>query len=403
MKYSLFITSVILGILILWGCEELDHGPTGDDGIAPGKVTVGEIENLPGGAIINFTASTDVDVLYVQAIFNDDKGIEREVKASASVGSLMIEGFGGTGNYDVDLYAVDRSENKSEPATTIISPLEAPVNQIFPTLTASVDYGGVKVAYENETNAEVSLNVTVFDSLQNRMVYKESFFTSQTAGSYSFRGYESEKTMFGIYVEDKWGNTSDTLFTELWPIPDDYLDKGKFSIFRISGDEDWNQWGFSASQMWNDVWSSQWDCGSTNFGSLPMHLTIDLGVVAKLSRFKMYQRGGYELYKHGNPKRFKIFGIKDINSLPPFDPENPNAGWTLLKDCTSFKPSGSPLGIETGEDIAFQEKGEDFEFDVQYLQEVRYVRFEIDETWGGLELVVIGELAFWGDIIESEL
>lgn len=392
---------LMTALLVLGACEPDQHHPNGNDGIPPGPVTVNAVENRSGGAFILFTAPTDTDVLYVKAAFTDDKGKARDVKVSATVDSLVIEGFGSTGEFEVNLYAVDRGENASEPVLVIISPLESQVDLIFPTIRGEVDYGGLKVSYENEGRAEVSLNLTMFDENHGTWNYKESFFTSQASGSYSFRGYKGIKTKFGVYVEDRWGNLSDTAFFEVTPIPDEYLDKSLFSVFRISGDKDFNDYGFNEKQMWDNRWSDQWNCGHTDFTPLPHHLTIDLGVNVKLSRFKLYQRGGSELYKHGNPKHFKIYGTLDVNDLPPHNDALPNEGWTLLKDCYSFKPSGLPIGQTTAEDHEFQNKGEDFEFDVDNLVEVRYIRIENLETWGDQIVTVIGELSFWGEISES--
>ena len=73
----------------------------------------------------------------------------------------------------------------------------------------------------------------------------------------------------------------------------------------MPGDESFSEYGFSANQIWDGYWSNQWNCGHTNFLPLPHQLTLDLGQTAKLNRFKLYQRGGSELYKHGNQKGLK--------------------------------------------------------------------------------------------------
>lgn len=400
-KIQAVALSLLLGLN--WGCEDVTHSPYGDDSQAPGKVIVDQVKNTNGGAVIYFSSPADVDVLYVKAEFKDNNGKQREVKTSALLDSLVIKGYGATGDFPVSLYAVDRNENASEATNTTISPLEAPVNLVFPTLTGRVDYGGIKVTYANELQAELSINVTVLDSAQQKMVYRESFFTSQKSGNYSFRGYKSVDTKFGVYLEDRWGNVSDTAYYVVKPIPDEFLDKAKFSLFRIQNDKTLNEHGFSASQLWDGKWSDQWNGGHSDFSTpLPHYITIDLGQKAKLSRFKLYQRGGYELYRHGNPKHFKIYGTLDVNDLPAYDASAPNAGWTFLKECHSIKPSGLPLGQESAEDHEFQDKGEDFEFDPENLVEVRYVRLEILENWGGMDVTVIGELSFWGEITDTD-
>ncbi len=404
MKYqSIIIPLGILGIFLLGACETPEGPrPNGDDEIAPGLVTVDEVVNISGGAVIYYTPPEDVDLLYIKAAFTDNRGIDREVKSSAANDSLLIQGLGEVKEYQVHLSAYDRVENQSEASTTTITPLEPPVRLIGPSLTGEVDYGGIKVFYENSMRAEVSLNMLVEDSLTGGMRYTESFLTSQESGSYSFRGYPPVKTRFGVYVEDRWENKSDTTYFEITPIPDDYVDKGDISVFKIQGDEDFEQFGHSAEEMWDDRWSDQWNTGHTDFAPLPHYLTLNLGVNVELSRFKLYQRGGDELYKHGNPKHFRVYGTLDVNDLPPYDPQDPNAGWTLLGEFHSFKPSGLPVGQFSSEDVEFQDKGEDFEFDVDNLVEIRYIRLEVIETWGNLNLTVIGELSFWGNISEQQ-
>ena len=48
--------------------------------------------------------------------------------------------------------------------------------------------------------------------------FKESFYTSQKNSSYSFRGCDSVDTTFVIYVEDQWGNQTETKTFEITPL-----------------------------------------------------------------------------------------------------------------------------------------------------------------------------------------
>lgn len=401
MKNKLILLFTVIGVVFMCSCESDDeHKPHGADGNAPGEPVINEVIPTPGGAIIYYSAPEDIDVLYIQAVFTDNKNRLREVKSSPSNDSLVIEGLGEVAEYNIGVSAVDRGENESNVTEVKVTPLTPPVRLISPSLVGEVDYGGIKVSYENPSRAEVSLNI-VSENESGEMIYRESFFTSQLQGSYSFRGYSAVRTRFGVYVEDRWENVSDTTYFEVTPIPDEFLDKDNFSVFKIQGDEDFNDYGFNEGQMFDNRWDDQWNCGHTAFLPLPHQLTIDLGTTVKLSRFKLYQRGGDAYFAHGNPKHFKIYGTLDINDLPPYDPQNPHAGWTLLKDCHSFKPSGLPLGQVTAEDIEYARKGEDFEFDVDNLVEVRYIRIENIESWGQ-EVTVIGELSFWGEITSQQ-
>jgi hypothetical protein len=266
-------------------------------------------------------------------------------------------------------------------------------------MVGSQDFGGINIAYQNPTRAEVSLNMSTIDEDGN-IVFRESFYTSQADSYYSFRGYDPIPTVFIIYVEDKWGNQTATRSFEITPLEDIFLDKAFWAIESMPGDESFSEYGFTANQIWDGYWSNQWNCGHTNFLPLPHQLTLDLGQVAKLNRFKLYQRGGSELYKHGNPKRFEIYGRLNLDNLPIYDPDDPGDGWIFLGYFESFKPSGLPPGSNTAEDYEFQDNGEDFVFDFEAQQhEIRFIRFVNIESWNNQMVTVIGELSFWGSLI----
>ena len=337
--------------------------------------------------------------MYVKAAFEDENEIEREVIVSAVIDSLSIVGFAEEGTYPVEVFAVDRGENQSAPTIVNISPLEAPIHAILNSMEGTQDFGGINISYLNPTRAEVSLNMSILDDDGN-LVFRESFYTSQANSSYSFRGYDPVPTTFVIYVEDRWGNQTATRSFEVIPLEDIFLDKAYWAIQSMPGDESFSEYGFSANQIWDGYWSNQWNCGHTNFLPLPHQLTLDLGQTAKLNRFKLYQRGGSELYKHGNPKRFKIYGRENLDGLPIYDPDDPGDGWIYMGDFESFKPSGLPPGSNTAEDYEYQDNGEDFVFGYDARQyNIRYIRFVNVESWNNQMVTVIGELSFWGSVI----
>ena len=397
-KINICTRYLLICVLLILGCSEEERGAYGSDEIPPDAVEINSVENKPGGAIIKFTPPTNEDLLYIRGAYSDENGISKQVIVSSVIDTLSIIGFGQAGDYNVDVTAIDTNDNESVAVSTTISPLEAPIHAILESIEGAQDFGGINISYLNPTRAEVSLNMSILDQDGNQ-VFKESFYTSQANSSYSFRGYDPNPTTFIIYVEDRWGNKSITKTLESTPLEDVFLDKGFFSIQQMPGDESFSEYGFSANQMWDGSWSSQWNCGHTNFLALPHQLTINLGQLARLNRFKLYQRGGTELYKHGNPKRFQIYGRENLDNLPIYSPSNPGDGWILLGEFESFKPSGLPPGSNTEEDYLFQDNGEDFVFDSNIQQyNIQYIRFVNLETWNNQMVSVIGELSFWGSV-----
>lgn len=392
------ILSFISFSILMIGCSEDKHEPNGSDNIPPGKVVINSIINRPGGAVINFTPPTDLDLLYVKGKYFNEKNENKEVIVSSYIDSLNINGFGLAGDYEVQVTALDLGNNESVPVTAEISPLEAPIHTILESIEGVQDFGGVNISYDNPTRASVSLNMSI-ENDNGDIVFKESFYTSQSDSSYSFRGYDAEPTIFVIYVEDRWGNQTVRKKLEITPLEDVFLDKQLFSIVSMPGDESFSEYGFSANQIWDGSWSNQWNCGHTNFLSLPHQLSIDLGQNVKLNRFKLYQRGGSELYKHGNPKEFRLYGRENLDNLPIYDPNNPGDGWIFLGEFESFKPSGLPPGSNTEEDYLFQDNGEDFVFSLEARKKnIRYIRFVNDRSWNNQMVTVIGELSFWGGV-----
>ena len=180
---------LIIFVLLLACVDDSAHGPYGSDNIPPGMVTIDDVINTPGGAIIYFTPPADDDLLYVKASFSDENQIDREVIVSSVIDSLNIVGFAEQGDYPVEVVAVDRGENESEAVVINISPLEAPIHAILNSMVGSQDFGGINIAYQNPTRAEVSLNMSTIDEDGNS-VFRESFYTSQADSYYSFRGYD---------------------------------------------------------------------------------------------------------------------------------------------------------------------------------------------------------------------
>lgn len=395
------ISNVIWVILLLMSCnEEFTHGPIGHpDNTIPQPVSnLRVLKNTPGGAIITYEVLNDVDIQYVKAVYKNSKGIESEVKGSAYVNTLEIKGLGDTLARKVKVYAVNKKENVSEPVEVTINPMTPPVVKIFQSLQYEPAFGGFALQFKNVDRGDVSLNVLYKDTLTNNMNYYQSFYTSLAEGVYNVRGLPAKHNQFGVYVRDRWENSSDTIYFSLTPWPESLLDKKLFKSLYLSGDVAWTGWGGRPEYAFDDV------LVMTNYAhtdyplAFPHRYSLDLGVTAKISRFKMYQRPGETvLYEHGNPKRYRIYAR--ATNPASGNPDDVFDGWTLVMECNSFKPSGLPPGQNSVEDIEYSAAGEEYEFP-RSLEPVRYIRFEFLESWSGMECTIIGEFTFWGQVIE---
>lgn len=150
----------MLLILVFTSCSEEDIlSPLENNQVPPGTVENVRVENLPGKVRLTYTLPEDKDLLYVVAKYELENGTEVEVKSSYYNNSMLLEGFAGQSDRNVNLYAVNRSEIESEPVIVTVSPLEAPIFDVFESLEVSPDFGGIKINSRNNTNEDIALLV----------------------------------------------------------------------------------------------------------------------------------------------------------------------------------------------------------------------------------------------------
>lgn len=398
--HAVKVFSIVWFFLFLFtACKENQIGPMDkSDDTPPGSVTDVTVENLPGAAVVSYDLPEDSDLLYVEAVYQINNETTREARSSLFNNSLSVVGFGDTLQHDVKLYAVDRSENESEPVTVTVEPLTPPVVSVSQSLDVQDDFGGINVAFHNENEADIVILAITKDDTGD-WISAGDLYTSRREGDFNVRGFEAEPRTFGIYVRDRWKNYSDTLFVEATPLFEIELDKSRFQELQLPGDAEAFSGIWGMNNIWNDdiidafVTSRDVEKG----GGLPITVTMDLGIQVKLSRMKIWQRFGGNnqyLYQQSNYKHVEIWGSNNPAGDGSFD------GWTKLTDFESFKPSGFPGGEFSNEDLEYAQAGEDVGFPTD-APAVQYIRFRVIETWAaapGSEgaNMSIGEVTFWG-------
>ncbi|MGQ8336967.1 DUF4959 domain-containing protein [Sunxiuqinia sp. A32] len=399
MKKIYFIIA-ILNMVLFIGCDENVLEPISDDNMAPGKVEVVQVTPLNGGFEVEYTLPGDKDLMYVKAEYDLAGGVTGEVKVSYFDNKLTVLGFGDTSERTVKLYAIDRAENQSEAVEFTASPLTPPVRLIQDSLRIISDFGGAKFTWVNRTAAPIAIEIFAEDSITHELVKVNTVYTSQVKSKFSIRNMESVPTKFGAVVRDRWDNVSDTIYPiggVLTPLYEERLDKTKMRKIILDSDTRWDAWGFRYENLYDDDFNST---GHTQGDHpWPQIFTVDLGVKAALSRFRVYQRGPNDqgwFFAHGNPKTYDVYGAAEL----PADP-NDLSQWQKLRPlCVSVKPSG--LTENTDEDIQHGLNGDEYDFDqVENPSEIRYFRFVVWETWDGAGYVDFNELTWWGNIIEE--
>ncbi len=383
MKHYLFLTIIFL----TFACKEEPIGQQPIDNVPPGAVSDVKIENTSGGAILTYELPKDEDLLYVKAVYFLKEGVQSESRSSMYSDTLKIAGFGDTQQREVSLIAVDRSRNESEPVIVTIQPLEPAVISIGRTLNMVEDFGGVCAYWNNPTRAEVSV-VLLKEDHNNEYVPIETFYSTMVDGEGAKRGMDTIAVKFGIFVQDRWENRSETKYFTVTPLYETRFDPLKFKEIILPTDERYD-WGWVMPWLWDGKVNTGFHT-SIGTGRWPHWFTFDLGIVGKVSRLITYQRTGTYLYAAGNIKTFEIWGCTELDPTGAWD------NWTFLGEFKSIKPSGLPLGTTSAEDVAYAAAGEEYTFSPMNPK-VRYIRVKVTENWSGTDYLHIMEMHFYGD------
>jgi hypothetical protein len=378
------------GVLMLSSCDKVElRNSLEDDTVAPGPVTDVTYDALPGAATIRYSLPADNDVLYVIGEYEIKPGVNYNVKSSYYNNSLTVVGFGTTNEYNVNLYAVDRSGNRSEKKTVTVKPLSPPVQTAFATLDYVQGFGGIYLTFENAAKANLVANVLIKDEHGDWKEY-DKYYTALPMGSYSVRGLDAVPTTFGISIYDRWENRSDTLIQEITPIYEAELNTARFKQLALPGDAT-NLWNMT--MLWDGIPDNNGGFASSE--SFPKHFQFNLGTKTKLSRFKLW--GVYtqdRFYLSGNVREFELWGSDNPDPQGSFD------GWELIGTYTVIKPSGLPEGELSADDRAIALAGIDFDVSPD-APPATYLRVNILSTFGAPRNASVGdawirELKFWG-------
>jgi hypothetical protein len=235
----------------------------------------------------------------------------------------------------------------------------------------------------------------------------QSFMIDNPNAKFSVRGLPSKPMRFSAYLEDRWGNKTDTKTYTLTPMFEEALDKTLWREFKLPSDFqitlENNYPGYIFVGIFDDVicpWNAWRNTFIPEINSFPSTFTIDLGVEARLSRFNMVTWWQFLYTSH--PKEFEVYGATSRN---PGD-DLTGGDWTLIGKFESWKPSGDDPFVVTEEDQNYAWPGGE-NFDVKASEEqpnpyfpVRMVRFRIMKAWTDRPRYSIDELFIWGEIIK---
>jgi len=390
--YRINLLLMLFAVLMI-ACSEDERWQYAIDNIAPGQVSNVVVENVAGGAIITYTTPNDDDLLYVKVVYQMSDGSIVEQKSSAYTPKIVVEGLGVSKKQTVQLICGDRSGNESTPYLVDIEPMDAPIYEVQKSINIEVDFGGIRITWDNPLRANIVLTIYVLDE-NNNFIEVQNVYSNSSTGRFSLRGFPSEETTFAVSLRDRWENKTDMLSGTFTPLFEEQLDRLKFGRWNPPGIPYIALGGWDLQYIWNGLltnpgYSTSWDV------TLPHSITFNLGQMAQLNRIKVFQRWDPYPYVFSgyNVKRFQLWASPHPNVTQDF------ATWLFLGDFTSEKPSGLPLGQVTEEDIAYALEGEDYIIENNNTTPVQYIRIHILETFdGGVNIAQLLQVEFYGQI-----
>jgi len=394
----------------LYSCKESEgfNEVVSTDMTKPGALTGVKVENLAGAAVISYVLPNSENLLYVQAEYRINSRTVRQSKSSYYSDTIRVDGFEKSEDYEVTLYAVSRANVKSDPVQVRVRPATPSYLAVYPTVQLQADFGGVNVTASNPAKKPIGVIVISNDKTTGKMLPIEQFYTEAETINFSVRGFDTLKRDFGVYVTDRWGNISDTLYKSISPIFEIMVPKAQFSEYRLPSDSPLGaiSLGWNTTRLWDNNTSDPGWHTEAGYGKPLQLCTFDMGVLTKLSRYKIWERGeayGNDYsYNHGNPKAWTLWGSA---KAAPTDIELPvtSAKGTVVGDWINLgnfncppPPSGNAPGQTTPADLAAVKAG--FEFNIALdIPKVRFIRLAVNSTWGNADFAHVMELSFWGN------
>jgi hypothetical protein len=360
----------------------------------PGVATILGQEPIAGGVIVTYQIPKTEDILSVKAVYTLSNGRTYEAVSSYYENTLTIKGFNDEKEHTARVYVVNRAQELSDPVTVTFTPLESPLNKVIKSFQIIPDFGGANFSWTNKDREPVTFEFIAQDSLGQMLV--QNVYTSELDSvSRSLRGYDAKPWRFAAIAIDNYGNQSDSIFPPsiITPLFEERMNKTKMTVMRLGNDASYTNWEGMDYYLIDD---DKGTFGHSPSSSLPAPFTIDLGVMAKLSRIVFFNRNyGDSYYSHGNPKKMEVFVCFRTPSSSGDWSE-----WTKIMDAEQIKPSGSAGTTMTDEDLIYAEEGFEFSFPID-MEPVRYVRVTVLETWTGATFCHPAEVDVYGEVISN--
>jgi len=223
-------------MMIMIGCEEAKrYEISGNDNTPPGRPIFIDSEPFPGGARVFFRPPSDEDVLLIEAAYLNALGKTVRFSASYFAGSLDVYGFGSEGEHTIEMYAVDRTGNRSASIRETVTALEPPVATMAKSVQVMPSFASMLLKWYNLWMEPLYVSVDI-SYIQNGTRYDHSVVLATSANQSETRSidglnlFNNEPVSVKVTVRDKYHNTVEAEETSIMLLSDGLLGKTGWSL-----------------------------------------------------------------------------------------------------------------------------------------------------------------------------
>ncbi len=390
------IVILTLASLVIVACKEEEE----QDSVAPGQVSNVQIIPTSGGAILTYDAPSDVDLLFVKASYINSLGQEMFKVCSYYDNQIEIEGYNDTLQHQVQIVAVDRSNNESAPVVVTIKPSKSHIELVKENMVLSADFGGVRMVWENSSQKRLYVHFSYVDTNGNQVVRYIS--SSREFEKVVMRDMDTIRKEFFVQIEDFYGNKTDKVSKGSFsPLYEEKIPKSAWALV-TNMSADGNAWEGRTINLWDDVVDTKESSTDNSYAMLsrsrnggqlnyPLNFVIDLNASVVVNRFVVWQRA----FWYGQDAKYFYYQSENIKSFTLYT-SNDKLTWTPIGEFSIDDPKDEG-GAVSDEAIADAIDGHEFELD-EFTTPFRYLKFAITGNFGSEEYVNVSELTLFGAI-----
>jgi hypothetical protein len=402
MKFFKNILMLIFVIAAFYACKEEGRYEPKATGNPPGPVSNVTYKPTYGGAVLYYTIPNNEDLLQIEAEYTNENNQTILFTSSFYNDSLSIFGFSDVKEYNVNIYAVNRSKVRSQVVNVKVTPLEPAYSRVAKSIIVQPGFSSLVVSWQNELQQNINVYVDVS--------YTQSGTTTSFTTVFSSNLTEDKRFVNDLYltpdipvsvkvrVKDSYGNiTGDVNKGQLSLLEDMKIPKNKWMLPNPNdsiggvpmcfGDglegrnakviDDIIDKGDNLNFMHTQ---SRGRTGVAADGNMPWNFIIDLGDYYELSRIVTVQRhsGGLDDVDRGQYYQYENVGIYRLYIW-----DDATASW--VGPITEHKVE-APAGLSNIEYVKLGEAGDMAYFypdNPQYTKPTRWFRYEAYKGFGG--------------------